>query len=79
MQSVGVEHIVGRCKALNPSKVDGAQQNDNLLMSTEAFLEGGGEVKTSSPIRTSFYEREGSMWGSLKWPSPRHLTEVEGG
>ena len=29
------------------------------------------EVKASSPIRTSLSEREGSMWGSLKRPSPR--------
>ena len=29
------------------------------------------EVKASSPIRTSLYEREGSMWGRLKRPSPR--------
>ncbi|MBQ3698505.1 MAG: hypothetical protein II886_08825 [Prevotella sp.] len=28
------------------------------------------EVKASSPIRTSLYEREGSMWGRLKRPSP---------
>ena len=37
------------------------------------------EVKASSPIRTSLYEREGSMWGRLKRPSPRHLTEGDGG
>ena len=30
------------------------------------------EVKASSPIRTSLYEREDSMWGRLKRPSPRH-------
>ena len=29
------------------------------------------EVKASSPIRTSLYEREGSIWGGLKRPSPR--------
>ena len=29
------------------------------------------EVKASSPIRTSLFEREGSMWGSLKRPSLR--------
>lgn len=29
------------------------------------------EVKTSSPIRTSLFEREGSIWGSLKRPSLR--------
>ena len=31
------------------------------------------EVKASSPIRTSLFEREGSMWGSLKRPSPRRF------
>ena len=31
------------------------------------------EVKASSPIRTSLYEREGSMWGSLKQASPRRI------
>jgi hypothetical protein len=35
------------------------------------------EVKASSPIRTSLYEREGSMWGRLKRPSPRHTTIEE--
>ena len=34
------------------------------------------EVKASSPIRTSLYEREGSMWGRLKRPSPRR-TAIE--
>ena len=29
------------------------------------------EVKASRPIRTSLFEREGSMWGRLKRPSPR--------
>ena len=29
------------------------------------------EVKASSPIRTSLFEREGSMWGCLKRPSQR--------
>jgi len=32
------------------------------------------EVKPSGPIRTSLYEREGSMWGRLKRPSPRHFS-----
>ena len=34
-------------------------------------IQNNAEVKASSPIRTSLYEREGSMWGSLKRPSPR--------
>ena len=34
------------------------------------------EVKASSPIRTSLYEREGSMWGSLKRPSLRREDEI---
>ena len=34
-------------------------------------MQNNAEVKASSPIRTSLYEREGSMWGSLKRPSPR--------
>ena len=34
------------------------------------------EVKASSPIRTSLYEREGSMWGSLKRPSRRPTSIV---
>ena len=35
------------------------------------------EVKASGPIRTSLFEREGSMWGRLKGPSPRHPDMVE--
>ena len=34
-------------------------------------IQNNAEVKASSPIRTSLYEREVSMWGSLKRPSPR--------
>ena len=34
-------------------------------------MQNNAEVKASSPIRTSLYEREGSMWGRLKRPSPR--------
>ena len=34
------------------------------------------EVKASSPIRTSLFEREGSMWGSLKRPSLRHEDDI---
>ena len=40
-------------------------------MSHDKLLIPSAEVKASSPIRTSLYEREGSMWGSLKRPSPR--------
>ena len=40
-------------------------------------VEGPAEVKASSPIRTSLYEREGSMWGSLKRPSLRRTTFIE--
>ena len=35
------------------------------------------EVKASSPIRTSLYEREGSMWGSLKRPSRRRISLID--
>jgi len=38
------------------------------------------EVKSSSPILTSLFEREGSMWGSLKRPSLRresHKSMIE--
>ena len=35
------------------------------------------EVKASSPIRTSLFEREGSMWGRLKRPSPRPINLIE--
>lgn len=34
------------------------------------------EVKASSPIRTSLFEREGSMWGRLKRPSLRHPSVI---
>ena len=34
-------------------------------------MQNNAEVKASSPIRTSLFEREDSMWGRLKRPSPR--------
>jgi len=43
----------------------------------ERFDVFNAEVKASSPIRTSLYEREGSMWGSLKRPSPRRPSQSE--
>ena len=39
-------------------------------------LTNPAEVKASSPIRTSLYEREGSMWGSLKRPSLRRPSVI---
>ncbi len=38
--------------------------------------ETAAEVKASSPIRTSLSEREGSMWGRLKRPSPRRMDDL---
>ena len=40
-------------------------------MERSLSLSKDAEVKASSPIRTSLFEREGSMWGSLKRPSLR--------
>ena len=40
------------------------------------YSETVAKVKASSPIRTSLYEREGSMEGCLKRPSPRKNTQI---
>ena len=47
-------------------------------MKTMSVKTKHAEVKASSPIRTSLYEREGSMWGRLKRPSPGNLRRMLG-
>ena len=46
-------------------------------MPNRCCSETAAEVKASSPIRTSLFEREGSMWGWLKRPSPRPINLIE--
>ena len=56
-----------------PSEVEGSQISPCTSISRD---DKSAEVKASSPIRTSLYEREGSMWGSLKRPSRRPTSIV---
>ena len=49
--------------------------SNNLSFRAKSRNLANADVKASSPIRTSLFEREGSMWGCLKRPSLRHTDQ----